>query len=60
MTYTMDDGAVQEELPFGCKVCGRQQRGHGDIYTRPHGSHLFISPDDSTIKTRMKTRRNNR
>ena len=39
--------------PYGCAICGRKNRGHGDIYTRPTGAHKYLVPSEEQIKNRM-------
>lgn len=48
---------VELAAPNGCAVCGRDLRDHGNIYTRPHGAHTWVRPDQQLVKQRILARR---
>lgn len=47
---------VDARDPGACAVCGRLERGHGDVYTRPGGAHYWTRPDAETLKARLRRR----
>lgn len=44
--------------PFGCKLCGESERGHGYAYSNTTGTfHTWLAPTDAQVLARMLARR---
>lgn len=47
---------VGAPTPNGCRWCGKEQRVHGNTYSRSVGGHLWVVPTDAQRKARMHSR----
>lgn len=43
-------------LPYSCRWCGVEQRGHGQLWVPGHGWHGWTEPTRAQIEARMRVR----